>query len=92
VSELPENHLAYFVSGVIDQLDLSAMDEVCGSEKRRQPPYDPRMTTKLLVYGYAWVCSVPGGSFSCAAVYRKGRGQESPHPLPHPLPPAPADL
>jgi transposase len=49
---LPESHLAYFVSDVIDNLDLSAMDEVYGSEKRGQPPYDPRMMTKLLVYGY----------------------------------------
>ena len=49
---LPEDHLAYFVSDVIDQLDLSAMDDVYGDEKRGQPPYDPRMMTKLLVYGY----------------------------------------
>lgn len=49
---LPDNHLAYFVSDVVDQLDLSAMDDVYGSEKRGQPPYDPRMMTKLLVYGY----------------------------------------
>jgi len=49
---LPENHLAYFVSDVVDQLDLSAMEEVYGSEKRGQPPYDPLMMTKLLVYGY----------------------------------------
>jgi transposase len=49
---LPENHLAYFVSDVIDHLDLSAMDEVYGNEKRGQPPYDPRMMTKVLVYGY----------------------------------------
>lgn len=49
---LPEDHLAYFVSDVVDQLDLSAMDAVYGSEKRGQPPYDPRMMTKLLVYGY----------------------------------------
>jgi transposase len=49
---MPEDHLAYFVSDVVDQLDLSAMDEVYGNEKRGQPPYDPRMMTKLLVYGY----------------------------------------
>jgi transposase len=49
---LPENHLAYFVSDVIDNVDLSAMDEVYGDERRGQPPYDPRMMTKLLVYGY----------------------------------------
>jgi transposase len=49
---MPEDHLAYFVSDVIDQLDLSAMDEVYGNEKRGQPPYNPRMMTKLLVYAY----------------------------------------
>jgi transposase len=49
---LPENHLAYFVSDVVDQLDLSTMDAVYGNEKRGQPPYDPRMMTKLLVYAY----------------------------------------
>ncbi len=49
---LPENHLVYFVSDVIDNLNLSAMDAVYGEEQRGQPPYDPRMMTKLLVYGY----------------------------------------
>jgi transposase len=49
---LPENHLVYFVSDVIDNLDLSAMDAVYGDEQRGQPPYDPRMMTKLLIYGY----------------------------------------
>jgi hypothetical protein len=37
---LPEKHLAYFVSDVIDNLDLSAMDSVYGKQKRGQPPYD----------------------------------------------------
>ena len=49
---LPEKHLAYFVSDVVDHLDLSAMDAVYGNEKRGQPPYDPQMMTKVLVYGY----------------------------------------
>jgi len=49
---LPEKHLAYFVSDVVDNLDLSAMDAVYGSEKRGQPPYDPLMMTKVLVYAY----------------------------------------
>jgi transposase len=49
---LPENHLAYFVSDVVDNLDLSAMDAVYGNEKRGQPPYDPRMMSKVLLYGY----------------------------------------
>src|SRR5271155_2052774 len=49
---LPENHLVYFVSEVVDQLDLSGMHAVYEKEKRGQPPYDPRLMTKLLVYGY----------------------------------------
>src|SRR5215469_18621999 len=49
---LPENHLAYFVSDVVDNLDLSAMDAVYGDEKRGQPPYDPLMMTTVLVYSY----------------------------------------
>src|ERR1700688_2659293 len=49
---LSENHLAYFVSDLVDQLDLSEMYEVYEEELRGQPPYDPRMMTKLLVYGY----------------------------------------
>src|SRR6266699_6145236 len=49
---LPEHHLVYFVSDVIDHLNLSALDAVYGDEQRGQPPYDPRMMTKVLVYGY----------------------------------------
>src|ERR1019366_6085625 len=49
---LPENHLVYFVSDVVDNLNLSALDAVYGDEQRGQPPYDPRMMTKVLVYGY----------------------------------------
>ena len=49
---LPENHLAYYVGDVVDQLDLSPMHAVYGEELRGQPPYDPRMMTKLLLYGY----------------------------------------
>lgn len=49
---LPENHLAYFVSDLVEQLDLSAIYAVYEQDLRGQPPYDPRMMTKLLVYGY----------------------------------------
>ena len=49
---LPEKHLAYFVSEVVDELDLSKIEAVYEKEERGQPPYDPRMMTKLLVYGY----------------------------------------
>jgi transposase len=49
---LPENHLVYCVSDVVDQLDLSAIESVYEEEDRGQPPYHPRMMTKILVYGY----------------------------------------
>src|SRR6201987_6325085 len=49
---LPENHLSYFVSDVVDQLDLSAIESVYEEEERGQPPYHPRMMTKILLYGY----------------------------------------
>ena len=49
---LPENHLAYCVSDVVDQLDLRAIESVYEEEDRGQPPYHPRMMTKMLVYGY----------------------------------------
>jgi len=49
---LPEGHLAYYVSDVVDQLDLSAIHAVHEKEMRGQPPYDPRMMTKVLLYGY----------------------------------------
>src|SRR5712692_7886124 len=49
---LPEDHLAYFVSDLIDQLDLSAITAVYEDEERGYPPYHPVMLTKVLVYGY----------------------------------------
>ncbi len=49
---LPESHLVYFVSDVVDQLDLSAIESVYEKEWRGQPPYHPRLMVKLLLYGY----------------------------------------
>jgi transposase len=49
---LPEDHLAYFVSDVVEQLDLSAIESVYEKEERGQPPYHPRMMTKVVLYGY----------------------------------------
>ena len=49
---LPEDHLAFFVSDLIDQLDLSAITSVYEEEDRGYPPYHPVMLTKVLVYAY----------------------------------------
>jgi transposase len=50
---LPENHLAYFVSDLIDQLDLSAITAGYEDDERGYPPYHPVMLTKVLVYAYS---------------------------------------
>src|SRR6202521_2190190 len=49
---LPEDHLVYFVSDLIDELDLSAIMTVYEDEERGFPPYHPVMLTKVLVYAY----------------------------------------
>src|SRR5207247_9851872 len=49
---LPADHLVYFVSDVVDALDLSAITTVYEDEERGYPPYHPVMLTKVVVYGY----------------------------------------
>jgi transposase len=49
---LPEDHLANFVSDVVDELDLTGIELVYEKDLRGQPPYNPRMMAKLLLYGY----------------------------------------
>jgi transposase len=49
---LPDDHLVYFVSDVVDQLNLSTIESVYEEDDRGQPPYHPRMMTKILLYGY----------------------------------------
>jgi hypothetical protein len=49
---LPEGHLAFFVSDLVDQLELSAITTVYEDEERGYPPYHPVMLTKVLVYAY----------------------------------------
>jgi transposase len=49
---LPEDHLCYFVSDVVEQLDLSAIMGRYAGEERGYPPYHPKMMIKVLVYAY----------------------------------------
>ena len=49
---LPADHLAYFISDVVDELDLSEITARYEQERRGGPPYHPRMMVKVLVYGY----------------------------------------
>lgn len=48
---LRDDHLALYVSDIVDQLDLSAILNTY-EEGRGQPPYHPQMMVKLLIYGY----------------------------------------
>ena len=49
---LPEDHLAYFISDVVDQLDLSEITARYEGERRGGPPYHPTMMVKVLLYAY----------------------------------------
>ena len=48
---LPEGHLAYFVSDVVDGLDLSEIHASYQRETRGAPPFHPAMITKIIFYG-----------------------------------------
>jgi transposase len=49
---LPSDHLAYFISDVVDHLDLTAIMERYTGEERGYPPYHPAMMVKVLLYAY----------------------------------------
>jgi len=50
---LPEDHLANFISDIVDELDLSAIMACYDGSTGGQPAYHPRMMVKLLLYAYA---------------------------------------
>ena len=49
---LPGDHLAYFISDVVDHLDLSVIMGHYTREERGYPPYHPAMMVKVLLYAY----------------------------------------
>lgn len=50
---LPQDHMIFFLRDVLGAIDLSPITDVYEEEMRGNPPYDPRMMTGLLLYGYA---------------------------------------
>ena len=62
---LPAEHLCYFVSDTIDEMDLSEIEIVYEKDLRGQPPYHPGMMTKVLFYAY---CT---GVFSSRRIAKK---------------------
>ena len=49
---LPDDHPAYFISDVVDELDLAEITARYERESRGGPPYHPRMMVEVLLYGY----------------------------------------
>lgn len=49
---VPEDHLANFISEMVDELDLSPILEDYDNSEGGQAPFHPVMMTKLLVYAY----------------------------------------
>ena len=49
---LPDDHPVYYISEMVDKMDLSA---IYGEyrEERGYPPYDPKMMVKVLLYAYS---------------------------------------
>jgi transposase len=62
---LPEGHLAYYISDVVDSLELSAFHARYEGGGPRNQPFHPAMMVKVLVYGYAT------GVFSSRKLARK---------------------
>lgn len=51
---LPEDHFAYFVLEVVQELDLTAIEDVIQEKDGRgERPFSPRMMTALIVYAYS---------------------------------------
>ena len=62
---LPSGHLAYFISDLVDHLNLSAIMSRYEQEERGYPPYHPAMMVKVLLYAYC------GGAPSSRKIARK---------------------
>lgn len=62
---LPEGHLAYFISDLLEELDLSAFYAPYQGDGRRKAPFEPMLMLKVLIYGYAT------GVFSSRKIARK---------------------
>jgi len=50
---LREDHLAYHVSDLVENLDLAAFYAPYAGDGRRNAPYEPLMMLKVLIYAYA---------------------------------------
>ena len=49
---LPKGHLVFFIREVLDTINVSPITRVYEDEDRGYPPYNPKMMTGILLYGY----------------------------------------
>lgn len=49
---LPENHLSFFINDMVDTLDLAEIYDYYERSERGQPPYNPSMMVKVILYAY----------------------------------------
>jgi len=50
---LPKDHIVYFISDLVDNLDLSVIFKEYEKGTRGQPPFHPGLMTKILFYAYS---------------------------------------
>ncbi len=50
---LPEDHLAYFIMDVTEELELKEIYDSYDGSEGGQPPYNPLMMLRILLYGYS---------------------------------------
>src|SRR5215216_3126812 len=63
---LPENHLALFISDVVDEMNVREFEEEYESgDPRGNQPFHPAMMLKVLIYAYA------SGTFSSRKIAKK---------------------
>ena len=49
---LPADHMVYFIREILDAIDLVPITSVYEDNERGYPPYNPKMMTGILLYGY----------------------------------------
>jgi hypothetical protein len=54
---LPENHLAYFVSEIIDRLDLQMFYARYEGDGRRNQPYDPALVKVVPTFEVGFIAT-----------------------------------
>lgn len=62
---LPQDHMAYFISEVVEELDLRAFYAPYEGDGRRKMPYEPSLMLKVLIYAYV------SGVYSSRKIARK---------------------